>query len=56
MNNSAGKRKPAKMLAEYDFTNSKGVRGRYDRAYRRGYTVRICCEDGTVSTRYFKTV
>jgi hypothetical protein len=52
-NNSTGKREVAEMLPEYDFTGKKGVRGKYYRAYRRGHTVRISQEDGTVSVQYF---
>jgi uncharacterized DUF497 family protein len=53
MNNAAGKSESAEMLSEYDFTGKKGVRGKYYRAYRRGHTVRISQEDGTVSVQYF---
>jgi len=56
MNKSAGKREPAEMSAEYDFTNRKGVRGKYCQAYRRGHTVKICHEDGTVSVEYVTSV
>ncbi|MBK6433242.1 hypothetical protein [Candidatus Amarolinea dominans] len=41
------------MLPEYDFSDKKGVRGKYYRAYRQGHTVRIYRADGTVSIRYF---
>ncbi len=41
------------MLAEYDFTGMKGVRGKYYKAYRQGHTVKIHQEDGTVTTQYF---
>jgi hypothetical protein len=53
MNNSTSKREPAEMPPEYDFTGKKGVRGKYYQAYRRGHTVKICQEDGTVSVQYF---
>jgi hypothetical protein len=41
------------MLPEYDFTSKKGIRGKYYQAYRRGHTVRICQEDGSVNVKYF---
>ena len=41
------------MLPEYDLTGKKGVRGKYYQAYRKGHTVRIHKENGTISTSYF---
>lgn len=41
------------MLAEYDFSGRKGVRGKYHQAYRQGHIVRIEETDGTTSTHYF---
>ena len=41
------------MLPEYDFTGKKGVRGKYFEAYRKGHTVRIHKDDGTIETFYF---
>lgn len=41
------------MRPEYDFTNVKGVRGKYYQAYQQGHTVKIQQEDGTVTTQYF---
>lgn len=41
------------MLPEYDFTGKKGVRGKYYRSMREGYTVRIHNEDGTVTEQRF---
>ncbi len=52
-NNPTGKAESAEMLPEYDFTGKKGVRGKYYRAYRRGHTVKVYQEDGTVSVRHF---
>jgi hypothetical protein len=52
-NDSAGKRESPEMLPEYDFTAKKGVRGKYYQAYRRGHTVKVRQEDGTVSVQYF---
>lgn len=40
------------MHPEYDF--SSGVRGKYARAYREGYTITIHQEDGTTVTQHFK--
>ena len=45
--------KKNEMVPEYDFTEEKGVRGKYFQAYRQGYTVRVHEDDGTVSIRYF---
>ncbi len=45
------------MLPEYDFTGKKGVRGKYYRDMRKGYTVRIHNEDGSVTeTHYGPTI
>jgi hypothetical protein len=52
-NNRVGKPESAEMLPEYDFTGKKGVRGKYYQAYRRGHTVKIHQEDGTVRVQYF---
>lgn len=41
------------MLAEYDFTDKKGVRGKYYLGRQQGYTVRIQNEDGTVTVQHF---
>jgi len=41
------------MLAEYDFTGKKGVRGKYYQAYREGHTVRVRHANGSVSVQYF---
>ena len=41
------------MLAEYDFTEKKGIRGKYYEAYRKGHTVRIQNEDGTINIQHF---
>lgn len=41
------------MLPEYDFSGKVGIRGKYYRAYRRGHTVRIFREDGSVEMHYF---
>lgn len=41
------------MLPEYDFTGQKGVRGKYYRAFREGYTVRVHQPDGSVVVQHF---
>ncbi len=41
------------MRPEYDFTGKKGTRGKYYDAYRKGHTVRIHKEDGTITTSHF---
>jgi hypothetical protein len=41
------------MLPEYNFVGKKGVRGKYSQAYKRGHTVRVCQEDGSVNVQYF---
>lgn len=43
----------SEMLPEYDFTNKKGVRGKYHQAYRQGHTVRVYEDDGQVTVHYF---
>ena len=43
------------MLPEYDFSKMKnGVRGKYYKARREGYTVKINHEDGTVEYHHYK--
>lgn len=42
------------MRAEYDFSKmAGGVRGKYYKAYRAGYTVRMRKADGTTVVRHF---
>jgi hypothetical protein len=41
------------MLPEYNFAGEKGVRGKYYRDMRKGYTVRIHNEDGTVTEKHY---
>jgi hypothetical protein len=53
-NNKAGRDADSvEMLPEYDFSGKKGERGKYYQAYRRGHTVKVYHEDGTVSVQYF---
>ena len=44
---------PDEMLAEYDLSGKRGVRGKYYRAYRQGHTVRIHKSNGTIDIKYF---
>ena len=37
--------------SEYDFSN--GVRGKHYQQYRKGHSVRVRKEDGTVAVQYF---
>lgn len=39
------------MHAEYDF--SKGVRGKYHKAYHKGHTVKVHMADGAVVEQHF---
>lgn len=41
------------MLPEYDFKGKKGVRGKYAKALKQGYSIRVTNEDGTVTVRQF---
>lgn len=41
------------MRREYDFSGQKAVRGKYYQAYRKGHTVKIHEDDGTVTTQHF---
>lgn len=44
------------MLAEYDFSGKKGVRGKYTKAYKSGHSVRIYDGDKLVSDNYFAAI
>ena len=41
------------MLPEYDFKGKKGVRGKYAKALKQGYSIRVTNEDGTVTVKQF---
>jgi len=41
------------MLPEYDFKGKKGVRGKYAKALKDGYSIRVTNEDGTVTVKQF---
>ena len=47
------KSQPDDILPEYDLKDKKGVRGKYAKAMRKGYSVRILNEDGTVTVQDF---
>jgi len=42
-----------KMLPEYDFKGKKGVRGKYAKALKQGYSIRVTNEDGTITVKQF---
>lgn len=44
------------MLAEYDFSGKKGVRGKYAKAYKTGHSVRIYDGEKLVSDNYFAAI
>src|SRR6266478_5619733 len=41
------------MLPEYDFKDKKGVRGKYTKSLKQGYSIRVINEDGTVTIKQF---
>lgn len=41
------------MLHEYDLKDKKGVRGKYAKILKQGYSIRVTNEDGTVSVKQF---
>ena len=44
------------MRAEYDLSDKKGTRGKYSKAFKNGYTVRIYDKDRIVSMQYFAAI
>lgn len=44
------------MLPEYDFSNKKGIRGKYAKAYKTGHSVRVYNGDKLVSDEYFAAI
>lgn len=54
-NNKAKTRQQAEqdVKREYDLREKKGVRGKYYRAYRRGHTVRVHQDDGSMTESHF---
>ena len=50
------KNKPSKnddVLPEYDLKGKKGVRGKYAKVLKQGYSIRVTNDDGTVSVKQF---
>jgi hypothetical protein len=41
------------MLPEYDFKGKKGVRGKYAKSLKQGYSIQVTNEDGTITVRQF---
>jgi hypothetical protein len=41
------------MLPEYDFKGKKGIRGKYAKALKQGYSIRVTNDDGTVTVKQF---
>ena len=41
------------MLPEYDLTGKKGVRGKYAKSLKNGYSILVLKADGTVEVREF---
>lgn len=46
-------KKEPEMRPEYDLSAMKGVRGKYYKAYRKGYQVKVHHTDGTVEVRQY---
>ena len=44
------------MLAGYDFSGKKGMRGKYAKAYKKGHSVRIYDGEKLVSDEYFAAI
>lgn len=44
------------MLPEYDFSGKKSVRGKYSKAFKDGYSVRVFDGDKLVSDRFFAAI
>lgn len=44
------------MLTEYDFSGKKGVKGKYAKAYKSGYSVRIYDGKKLVSDNFFAAI
>ena len=41
------------MLPEYNFKGKKGVRGKYAKSLKQGYSIHVTNEDGTVTVKQF---
>ncbi len=44
------------MRDEYDFKGKQGVRGKYHEAFKKGYSVRVYKEDGSIDEQYFASI
>jgi hypothetical protein len=44
------------MQSEYDFTDKKGIRGKYHKAYKEGHSVRIFDGEKIISDEYFAAI
>lgn len=44
------------MLEEYDFTEKKGIRGKYAKAYKSGHSVKVYDEGKLVRDEYFAAI
>jgi hypothetical protein len=44
------------MLEEYDLKGKKSVRGKYHEAFKKGYSVRIYKEDGSLDEQFFASI
>jgi hypothetical protein len=44
------------MQDEYDFTDKKGIRGKYHKAYKEGHSVRIFDGEKIISDEYFAAI
>jgi hypothetical protein len=45
-----------KMAAEYDLSDKKGVRGKYSKTLKNGYTVKVYDKDKVISVQYFAAI
>ena len=50
------KKENNEMLAEYDLSGKKGVRGKYAKAYKSGHSVRVYDGDTLISDSYFAAI
>ena len=53
MKKANNNQKDVDMLPEYNFKGKKGIRGKYAKAMKKGYSVRIMNQDGTVTMQHF---
>jgi hypothetical protein len=44
------------MLSEYDLSQKKGVRGKYHKALKNGYSIRVYDKGKIVSTRFLAMI